>query len=284
MTKIAIVTDSTACIPKELVDELGIWVVPINIEYQGVIYRDGIDLLPGDFYKLLEKVEKAPHTSPASPGAYLEVYKEASKNAEAILCITLLSRLSAMYDAARLATEMAQGLLPDTEIRVLDSRTATMAQGFVVLAAARAAAQGKSLEEVTQAAEELKPKVQVLAFLDTLNYLAKSGRIPKAGAWAASLLHMKPVISLANGEISLVTAVRSRQSGMNRLMELIEERTERKGPLHIAVIHAGAPQEAERLKERIKSQFQCSELLVTEFTPVMGVYTGPGLLGLAFYS
>ncbi len=173
--KVAIVTDSTACIPKEQAVQYGIEVVPVVFVFEDKSYRDGIDISPTEFYARLRQAKKLPTTSGSLPGPFLEAYREASQRASSILCITLPSKLSGMFDSAQLATEMAKEALPNAVIEVLDCGTAAAAQGLVVLAAARAAALGKSLTEVVDVARSAMRRVNLLATLDTLKYLVKGG-------------------------------------------------------------------------------------------------------------
>lgn len=284
MPSVAIVTDSTSCLPQEEVERYSIEVVPVNLVHEGRVYRDGQDLTPEEFYHLLKKAKRLPTTSPASPGDYLEVFRRVGQKARSILCISVSGKLSGMFDSARAAAELARDVLPRTAIQVLDSGTAAMAQGFVVLAAARAARLGKDLKEVTEAATRTMPLVELVAVLDTLHYLARGGRVPQVAAWAASLLQIKPILALSNGEAGLLERVRTRKKAFSRLVEIMRERIGRKRPLHASVFHAQALEEALALREEILRELQPQELYLTEFTPVMGVHTGPGVVGLAYYA
>ncbi len=282
--KVAIVTDTTACIPKGQVEKYGIEVVPIELIFDDRVYRDGVDISPAEFYSRLRQVKKLPTTSGSVPGPYLEAYHKASQRASSILCITLSAKLSGMFNSARLATEMAKTALPNVVIEVLDCGTAAAAQGLVVLAAARAAASGKSLTEVVETARNIMPRVNLFATLDTLNYLVKGGRVPKAAAWASSLLQIKPIFTITEGEAHPVTNPRTTPGAMKRILKIMEQKIVKGQPFHVVVMHADALDRAIALRNRISSQFDCTELFITEFTPVMGVHTGPGLIGIAFYS
>jgi len=198
--KVAIVTDTTACIPKEQVEEYGIEVVPIEFIFGDKVYRDGIDMSPSEFYTRLRQAEKLPTTSGSSPSPFLEAYRKASQRADSILCITLAANLSGMFNAAQLARTMAKDALPNVVIEIIDCRTAAAAQGLIVLAAAKAAAQGKNLTEVIEIARSVMQRVNLFASLDTLYYLVKGGRVPKAAALASSLLKIKPVFTINSGD------------------------------------------------------------------------------------
>lgn len=284
MAKVGIVTDTIACLPRELVEEYGIKIVSINIIFEDKVYRDEVDITPSEVYRLLKQTDSLPTTSAPSPSAFLEAYRELSQSAENILCLSLPPELTMVLQSATLAKEMAKEELPDMPIEVVDCRTAAGAQGLIVLAAARAAAAGKGLDEVIQVVQDMIPRVHLIVMLDTLYYLAKGGRIPTAAAWAGSLLKVKPFVTVSQGKVRLVTAVRTKRRGVERLLEMMGQRTGANSPLHVIVLHADALDEAEDLKQRVASEFDCAEIYVKDFTPVMGIHTGPGLLGLAFYA
>jgi len=264
------------------VEQYGIRIVPINFYFGGKVYKDWVDITPTEAYELFLKDPEAFKTSPASPADYFEAYREASNQTKNIFCITLSSKLSTGYDMACVAKEQAKVELPQTSIEVLDSQTVTAAEGFVALAAARAAEEGKSLAEVVKAAEEMRERVTFLALLDTIRYIYRTGRIPKVAAQAGSMLNIRPILTSSSGLVRFVGAVRSRERGIERLLNIMRDRAG-ESPVHVAVMHAYAPDEALGLKERVSSEFNCAELWITEFSPVMGYATGTGTLGLAFY-
>ena len=282
--RVAIVTDSTACIPKEQVENYGIEVVPVVFVFGDKSYLDGIDMSPAEFYARLRRAKKLPTTSGSLPGPYLEAYRKASRRASIILCITLPSKLSGMFNSAQLATEMAKETLPNVAIELLDCGTAAAAQGLVVLSAARAAALEKSLTEVVDVARSAMRRVNLLATLDTLKYLVKGGRVPKAAGLASSLLQIKPIFAINDGDVHPVTNARTNRGATKRILELMGEKIVNGQPLHVAVMHADALDRAKELMDEISSRFDCAELFITEFTPVMGVHTGPGVIGVAFCS
>jgi len=284
VNKVAIVTDTTACIPKEQVEKYDIEVVPVDFIFRDKVYRDGIDMTPTEFYTRLRQVKKLPTTSGSLPDPFLEAYRKASRKAASILCITLPAKLSGMFNSANIAAEMAKEALPDVEIKILDCGTAAAAQGLIVLAAARAATQGKNLTEVIETARRVMQRVNLFATLDTLYYLVKGGRVPKAAALATSLLKIKPIFTINSGDAHPVTNARTIQGAIKRILKIMGQKVVEGQPLHVAVMHADAPDKAVALRNRISSQFDCDELFITEFTPVMGVHTGPGLIGVAFYS
>jgi len=284
MKTVAIVTDTTACIPQEQIERYGIKVVPMTIIFGDKVYRDGIDINPTEFYTLLRQAKKLPTTSHPSPDHFLDAYRSASRRAPNILCITISSHFSATFNSAWLAMEMAKTTLPNTAIEVLECGTAAAGQGLVVLAAARAADSGRNFDEIIKTARNIMDRVNLFATLDTLHYLAKGGRVPQAAALVNSLLKIKPIFFLNHGDAHTVALPRTAPGAAKRMLKLMEQKAVKKQPFHAVVMHADALDEAVALRNRISSQFDCAELFITEFTPVMGVHTGPGLVGIAFYS
>jgi len=282
MQNVAVVTDSIACLTKELVEQYKIGIVPIRLYFRDQIYRDWVDISPSEAYKLFLQDPERFTTSPSSPAYYLEAYQEASQYAKNILCVTLSSKLSTGYNMARVAKEQARTELPETSIDILDSQTVTAAEGFVALAAARAAAAGKNLAEVFKAAEKVRGEVTFIILLDTIRYVYRTGRIPKIAAHAASILNIRPILTSSSGLVRFIGAVRNKEHGIERILEAMRKKVGQ-SPVHVAVMHAYALDEAEKLKERILSEFNCAELWLTEFSPVMGYATGTGTLGFAFY-
>lgn len=281
--RIAIVTESTSCLPDELLREYGIRVVPIPFVFGTQTYLDGVDITRAQFYEKLRETRTPPKTSPPSPGEYLKYWREAAEQADAVVCVTVDSKISTLQRSARLAQEMAQEAMPAVPVVVVDSLSAGMGQGFVALAAARAARQGQPLENVVQTAEWTSRRMRVLVTLDTLEYLAKTSRIPQVAAILGGVLAIKPIIQIAEGEIAPIARVRTRRRSIDQLFECMRRMVPEGSQVHAAVQHAVAEDEAAALEGRVREAFNCVELFTTEFTPVMGGYCGPGLLGVAFY-
>jgi DegV family protein with EDD domain len=283
MKKVAIVTDTTACVPAEQVNRYNIEVVPVPLIIDEKTYRDGIDITPAEFYAMLRRTKGTPTTSASSPGPYLEAFRSASLKAESVLCLTEPSRFSAMYNSAKAALQIAKNTLHNVSIEVVECTTAAAGQGLVALAAARAAAVDKPLAEVKEIAGKVMSKVNLYATLDTLEYLARSGRVPQAAAMVNTVLSIKPIFTLNHNGARTVALARTMKSAIDRMVKIMEGAVTKGQQLHVAVMHADAIEEAVTLKDRITSRFECREIYVTEFTPVMGVHTGPGLIGIAFY-
>lgn len=279
---VAIVTDSTACIPADLAAQYGIEIVPVHLIFGGRTFVDSLTSDTREFYELVAKSSDRPTTAAPSPGMFLEAITRAARRADSVLCITVSAQFSAMYDAARQAIEIAKAEAPHADIRLLDSRNAAMAQGFIVLEAARAAAAGTGIDEVAAHAEAMTGRVTLLAMLDTLSYLARSGRVPRAAAWAAGMLQVKPIVRFSAAGIKLVARTRTRQRALERMASILAEQTAGR-PTHLAVHHANAPSDADRLLASVRQRLDIVESYTTEFTQVMGVHTGPGLVALAWW-
>ncbi|MBN1375872.1 MAG: DegV family protein [Dehalococcoidia bacterium] len=281
--EVAIVTDTLGCIPEEEIKRYNIREVPVKIVFGNKVYQDRVDLSADEFYTILAKAGQLPTTSAPSPEHFLNAYREISSKAKIILCITLSSKLSGTFNSARIAADMAREVLEDVAIEVLDSQVAAAAEGFVVLAAARAASAGKKMNEVINAARQVMSSVHLYVAVDTLKYLIKGGRVPKVVGWAGSLLNIKPILTLKNGEARPVARARTYLSAVRQMMEMSKNKIVSGLPLHVAVMHAAELEKAEELKKQIASSFDCAELMITDFTPVIGAHTGPGVIGLAFY-
>ncbi len=283
MKRVAIITDSTACIPPELAAACAIRLIPLFLEFRDAVYEDGMAGSAASFYQTLREAKQPPTTAAPAPGVYAEAMLHAGKRASAVLAITVSRQVSAMHDAASQGRALAKEQAPGLDVRVLDSGAAAMAQGFVALEAARAAQEGSGIDDVIERAEALKPRVQLLVALDTMTYLGRSGRVPRLLAWAASPLQVKPIVAFEKGSYRPIGLARSMAGASARLFQALKKR--RTGPrLHVAVQHTNVPDAAERLAGLVRSELDPAELFVTEFTQVMGVHTGPGLLGFAFYS
>ena len=280
--RVAIVTDSNACVSASLLEEWSIHVAPLEVRFGDRVYRDGEDLDPTTFYQMLQTADLLSTTSAPRPGSFLEAFRRASAIADNVLCLTLASHFSAVHDSALVAAKLAQETLPGVTVRVVDTGTAAGAQTLVVLAAARAARQGGSPERVLETCHTVMERVNLVAFLDTLHFLWKGGRIPRVAAWMGTLLNVKPMLELAKSDVRLVARPRTRHRATDRLLSIMAQRTQGR-PVVVNVVHAADPQGANQLRQRVLAQFPCREAFISEFSPGMGVHTGPGLLGLAFY-
>ncbi|MBI4284558.1 MAG: DegV family protein [Chloroflexi bacterium] len=282
MLRVGVVTDSIACLTRELVDQYSISILPINIYAGGRVYRDWVDITPAEAYRLFLADPDSFKTSAVSPGDCLQIFRELCAQGKDIFCVTLSAKLSTTCHVVRMVADQVKDEFPQISMDVLDSQTATAAEGFTALAAARAAEEDKSLDEVSAAARRVKDRVWLIALMETMRYVYRTGRIPKLAARLGSALSLRPVFTFAAGAPHLVRVVRDKQSGIRHILRFLREKIG-DNPVHVAVMHAYAPEEAETLKQQVAAQFNCVELWLTEFSPVMGYACGTGTLGLAFY-
>ena len=279
MKQVMVVTDSSATVPADLARKLNIRVVPIVLAINGYTFRDGVDISPTEVYRLLRDNKHRPTTSAPSVGDFLQVYAPAAQETSGIVSIHLSPKLSATFNAAVAASQ----LVDDVPIRVVNCHSAAMGQGFVVLEAARAAAAGADLDKVVARAQEVAAKMNLLATVDTLEYLHRGGRIGGAATLVGTVLQIKPVLHVADGHVEVFAKPRTKPKAVRIMLEQMEERAMSR-TVHAAILHADVPEEAEQLRQRIQQQFNCHELHVVELTPVMGAHTGPGVLGVVFYT
>lgn len=281
--RVAIVTESTCCLPPDVAQRHGIEILPIPYSLGEAEYRDGVDLTRAQFYELLRTTHAVMRTSPPSPGEYLQAWRHADERGEDILTISVDGSISTMSRSTRLALQLAPSALPQARIQIVDSHSAGMGQGFVALAAARLAATGAPLSAVVAEAQRVASRAQLVVALDTLDYLARSSRIPQVAAIIGGMLSIRPVFAMGASGLHVLARPRTRSRSIARVLEHLRASVPAGARLHAAVQHASAEREARELELAIRADYDCAELYTTEFTPVMGGYCGPGLLGVAFY-
>ncbi len=282
MNRVAVVTDSVASLPQEVIDKYNIHIIPVRLTIEGKVYRDTDEDLPPEVVHEFQRLPQI-DTTPWPPEFYFREYEKLNQKADNIVHVVCFSQFTSTISLAKAGAKMAQEAIPRLKIEVFDSATATMAQGFIALAAARAAARGKDINGVVEAADAIKLKVNSIFAFDTLNYLARTGRINKLAAWASSLLKVKPLVGLSHGEAHPLSLVRSRSQAIRNIVKTMRGSIESEKPLHVAIMDVECPHEAEELANMVKEQFKPAELYITQFTPVMQIVTGSDILGVAFY-
>lgn len=283
LDRVAVVVDSAASLPDWAIDDPLLYVVPMQLVIGGRTYLDGKEMSPTEFYRMQRGLSQAATTAAPTPQSYASAFEAAARGSSSILCLCVARRYSTSHDSALLAVRQAQQSLPDVQIAALDSGSAAGGEGLIVLEALRAANRGLDITEVAKAAREVAEKVSLVAFLDTLYYVWKGGRVPRLAYAGASLLGLKPMFELVSGEVQGIGRPRTRARAMRRLVDAMRKRVGER-PVHAGVIHGDCPVDAEALRQAVELEFDCRELFVSEFTPVMGAHTGPGLLGLAFWA
>ncbi|MGN7310371.1 DegV family protein [Alkalicoccobacillus gibsonii] len=280
MTKIRIVTDSTADIPRELVDQWGIEVIPLNVVFsENETYEDGVTLSPSAFYEKLETEQAMPTTSQPTPHQFEQLYRSLhSDGAEVIYSIHLSSKLSGTFQSATIAK---QSLEDELDIRVIDSKQASYAIGIIVAEMAKMANEGQPVDILDKRLEYLLQETTVYFLVDTLQYLQKNGRIGKASAILGSLLKVKPILSLSKeGEVYPFDKARGPKKAVSRIIEAIKEQYGNE-PIHIGASHALNEELANELIERVKQECQVESVVITSIGAVIGAHVGPGTVSIS---
>jgi len=280
MSKVKIVTDSTAYLPSDMIAKYDIQVIPLHVLFGETSYAEGVDITNAEFYDKLKHSKSFPTTSQPPLAEFLKTYTELTNSDHQVLSIHISGKLSSTIESAVAARKQ----LPDTQIEVVDSFLTTMALGMVVLSAGKAAADGESLPEIKKHVEQLANSVNLLFVVNTLEYLRKGGRIGGATALLGTMLNIKPILYLKHGRIEPLARVRSKPKAIARLLKLMKQRVPQGGSVHVAIMHAQAFDEAVALEKQVRAQFNCRDVYFSEIGPVIGTHVGPGALGVAFYS
>jgi DegV family protein with EDD domain len=280
----AVVTDSTVSLPKHLQEELNIHEVAYYIHRGTEVLRDLVNIQREDFLKWLPTAEILPTTASPGPGDYLTLYERlASEGTEEIISIHMTSKGSGAYQAAIAAKDMLLEKLPQLRIEVIDTLNVSLCQGWMVIEAARAALAGMNLDGITKKVKSMIPITQMIQTADTLRYLYMGGRIGRATRYVGSLLNLKPLISMQDGEIVALGVTRGLNKAYQKMVDSIETRVGAMGKIKIAYVHAGAQKEIELLKSMVEKRFTIVESLIAELSPALMVHTGPGTSGLCYY-
>ncbi len=276
---VAVITDSSACLPAEEVERLGIGVVPIVLVWSGQELRDGRDISPSEFWRRLATEPELPSTSTMAPGDYLVAFELAAEWAQAAVCVCIPRALSTMAEAASVAGRAIADKMP---VQVLEAGGAGMAAGFPAIHAARAAANGAVLDEVVRTAERVASHSAIVAVLDSLTYVARSGRVPGIVAWVADAVPSTFVLRLEDGGVGVRARFGSRQRAVQGLVKQLVKDAHGATYVGVAVHHGADASEAHELAEQVRRDVRPDDLFVTSFTPVMGAPVGPGIIGLGY--
>jgi len=280
MSKVAVVVDSTAFIPKELIKKYNLHVIPQVLNWEGQSYKDDVDITPDAFYTRLKTAKEMPTTSQPSAGEFFEFFTEVSKTADSIVAVHLSEFLSGTLASARAAVDM----MPDFPIEIVDTRSTAMGLGFMALAAARAVENGADYKEAAEAARALKEGMRVVFVVDTLEFLHRGGRIGGAKRLIGSMLSIKPVLHLEDGRIEPLASVRTKRKAINHVLDLVESEMKDKSNVHAAIMNALAPEESQMMFEEVKRRLNPVEIFNTELSPIVGAHVGPGTLGVIYYA
>jgi DegV family protein with EDD domain len=278
MSKVAIVTDSSPYIPEDIIKENNIHVVPLTVIWGEENFYDGVDITPVEFYKRLETAKVMPSTSQPSVADFEVLFRKLHQQGFDILAVLLSEDLSGTVSSAT----QAKNMLPEAKIEIINSRTLAMALGFQVLAAARAANQGASLEECKRLVLDSLGKVGVVFVLDTLEFLHRGGRIGGAKRFVGTLLNVKPVLAIEDGLVVPLDSVRTQKKALERIIDLIEEKTAGQKNIRLATLHANNADTARFILDKALERIPAVETVFSEVSPVIGTHAGPGAVGLAY--
>lgn len=284
MNKIAIVTDSTACFTPEQKSRYPIELVPVNIRFEGKVYREGINLTHTQAYQFLEKNPEDWATSAPSPGDFLAAFRRvAQKGAKEILCFTLPEKISATWNSARMAKELAKREMSQVKIEVIDSGTVAIGETLLGLKLGQAIEEGKSFEELIGMTEDLKKKIRVFLLLETIRYVHRSGRIPEVASKIGALLPLKPILSAFGGKVHFEGATTSKEKSKKKVLQILKESFDPNFP-EIGLMYIDSLEEAEKFKEEISQLLPATKIFITEFSPIVGYATGRGTIGIGFFA
>jgi DegV family protein with EDD domain len=280
---IGILTDTTASIPQELVQKLQIEIVPYYVHRGLETLRDTLDVNPAQFAEWLAGARKLPTTSNPAPGDYLKGFMNLARRVKGIIAITMTSRGSGAYQSCRAAVDLFREHTPDVRVEVIDTLQVAMSQGWVAIEAARAAMRGLDIESVCRRAREVARRGMMIQTADTLRYLHMGGRIGKAQHLLGSLLSIRPLIGMKDGEIVALGTARSRSKAYHRIVDLMHQRVGERAAIKVAFTHVAAREQLARLQALVTERFDCIEVIVSDLSPALAVHSGPGTVGVSFF-
>lgn len=278
MNKIAIVTDSTAALPADIVEKFQISVAPLLLIWGSKTYLDGVDIKPSEFYKMLPQNDITPSTSQATVATFIEIFNHLVNEDKDILVITISSKLSGTLDSA----VQAKKHFPNANIEIVDSLSASVPLQILVTLAIKAINNGASLLQAKALVEKAVPKMRVFFAVETLEYLHKGGRIGGAARFLGTALGLKPILELQNGQIEAIDKIRTTKKAHSRLVELVEENIDKNEKvISVGIIDADAEEGAQYLSSELMQRYHTDEIIFGTLSPVLGAHTGPGTVGVA---
>ena len=278
MQKIAIVTDSTANLPADMLAGLPVTVLPLKIIWNGVVLRDGVEISSADFYSRLVRDQNMPTTSQVTAEEFRQAFDGLAKNFDHIFVPLISSGISGTVDSALSAAREFKA----AKVEVFDSRETAGSLALLVMAAARMVKEGKSLEEVVKGTQAVESRMHTYFMVDTLKYLHKGGRIGGASRFLGTALGLKPILFMNKGKIDGYEKIRTQKKAVARLLEIIVEKGG-SAPCHINIMHSDAKKLAEEARAELEIKLKVVEMQVLDLSPVIGAHTGPGTLGICVY-
>jgi DegV family protein with EDD domain len=278
---IRIVTDSTCEAPRELLQHPSVTVVPLYVLFGQEALKDGVEITQEEFWRRLPSANPLPTTSQPTPADFLAPFRAFTDAGDEIIAVTIASKLSGTHNSA----EQAMQQLPQQPIDLVDSLTTSIGEGIMVQEAFRLIEKGASRQEIVATLNQMRERVHVLFSVNTLEYLARGGRLGKGQALMGTLLSVKPMLRIADGELHPAGRVRSRKKALEALVETHEKLTTARGPqVRIGVTHANALDEARGMAETLGRAFNTQDVFIAELGPVLGTHTGPGMIGAGVYA
>jgi DegV family protein with EDD domain len=278
MSKVAVVTDSTAYIPIDLIQKLNIHVAPQVLVWGEESFEDGVDIQPDEFYERLKTDSVMPTTSQVTIASFNKIFGKLVEEDYEILAVLISDQLSGTIDSA---VQSREGF-PGKPIEIVNSFSVAMALGFQAITAARAAKDGANLADCRALAEKARQHTGVVFAVDTLEFLHRGGRIGGASRFLGSALNIKPILEVTGGRVEAVERVRTRKKSFHRIVEMVYERVGQREPVHLATLHANVPDEAKTLFALAEERLDATESVFSEISPVVGTHAGPGTVGLAY--
>ncbi len=279
MSKIALVTDSTSYIPKDLLDKYKITVAPQILIWGDKNFEDGVNILPSEFYARLQKATVMPSTSQVTVTKFEEIFQRLIEQDYQVLAILIAAKLSGTINSAVQAKAMLPAGAP---VEIFDSNTTAMAMGYHVLTVARAIEQGANMSECLELAQEATKHTGVFFAVDTLEFLHRGGRIGTGSRFLGTALNIKPILEVRDGAVEAVERVRTRRKSLTRIIELVEQQIGGRTPVRLATLHANSPEDAQIVLDEANQKLGAVESIFSEVSPVIGTHAGPGTVGLAF--
>ena len=282
--KVAIVTDSCASIPDELYAELDIRMVPYNLHIGTIAKKDLVEISRAELFAYLAEAKEIPKTANPSVGDYIEAFREALSDRKEVISLHMTSRGSGAYQTALLAKRTLEPELPDdVRIEVVDTLNVSMCHGWMTIEAARAAQAGGSVDEILALVARMIPVSRMIQTADTLRYLYLGGRIGKAKHLAATVLNIKPLITMEDGVITAMGTARSLRGAFRRMAQIVEDDVGSGERIKLALVHVAAPEKALELREAVEARVTSVETLTTQLCPALSVHTGPGTVGICYF-
>ncbi|MEH7461597.1 DegV family protein [Bacillus thuringiensis] len=278
--KIAIVTDSTAYIPKHVREESHIHMIPLNVIFGNESYQEEMEISAEDFYEKVREQEELPKTSQPAIGKFVELFEELGKEYDAVISIHLSSGISGTYQTATTAGQMVEGV----DVYTYDSEISCEVQGFYAREGARMASEGKSPKEILARFDEMKKTIDAYFVVDDLHHLQRGGRLNSAQAFIGSLLQVKPVLYFRDKVIIPFEKIRTRKKALKRIVEVFDEQASKGIPMEAVIIHANREEEAKEWEQELKEIYPHVEFRIGYFGPVIGTHLGEGSLGLGWYT